>query len=154
MPTIIIFDQLFWKASEIVNAVPDDGPVRNVVVLLDGSGRKETQGTVTGENATVHTMSRTAVQQAFRGHLLVISGLHVTLAKFMEDDPGFQDKVKELEKLYTLMAIGENDLESSLQSDCICQIDKAYLHSNRNELAWISKTSTLLINYQRMVGIA
>ena len=43
----------------------------------------------------------------------------------MEDDPGFQDQVKELEKLYTLMAIGENDSESSLQSDCICQIDKA-----------------------------
>ena len=80
MPTIIMFDQLlFWKASEIVNAVPDDSPVRNVVFLLDGSGRKETQDAVAGENATVHTMSGTAVQQACRGHLLVISGLHVRL---------------------------------------------------------------------------
>ena len=48
-----------------------------------------------------------------------------TVAKFMEDDSGFEDQVKELEKRYTLMAIGKNYLESSLQSDCICQIDKA-----------------------------
>ena len=42
----------------------------------------------------------------------------------MEDDLAFQDQVKELEKIYNLMAIGETYLESSLQSDCICQIDK------------------------------
>ena len=67
------------------------------------------------------------MHRAFRGHLLVDQWLTChTVAKIMEDDPGFQDQVKELEKLYTLMAIGENDLESSLQSDCICQIDKAY----------------------------
>ena len=47
------------------------------------------------------------------------------MTKIMEYDHGFQDQVKKLEKLYTLMAIGENDLESLLQSDCICQIDKA-----------------------------
>ena len=35
MPTIITFDQpLFWKASEIVNSVPDDSPIRNVILLL------------------------------------------------------------------------------------------------------------------------
>ena len=47
------------------------------------------------------------------------------MAKIMEDDPDFQDQVKELEKLDMLMAIGENYLESSLQSVYICQIDKA-----------------------------
>ena len=45
--------------------------------------------------------------------------------KIMDDDHGFQDQVKELEKLYTLMETGENDLESLFQSDGICQIDKA-----------------------------
>ena len=72
MPTIIIFDQLlFWKASEIVNAIPDDNPIRNVVSLLgsfhtfmnllgaigtlmDGSGLKAIQDRVTGENDTIH----------------------------------------------------------------------------------------------------
>lgn len=35
MSAIITFDQpLFWKASEIVNAVPDDSPIRNAVLLL------------------------------------------------------------------------------------------------------------------------
>ena len=65
----------------------------------------------------------------------------------MEDDPAFQDQVKELEQLDILMAIGEKYLESSLES-YICQIDKA------NGLAGTSKISALLINYQRMVGIA
>ena len=52
------------------------------------------------------------------------------MAKIMEDDPALQDQVKELEKLY---------LESSLQSDCIYQIDKAI--DTWNELAGTSKTS-------------
>ena len=35
VPPIITFDQpLFWKASEIVNEVPDNGPIRDVVLLL------------------------------------------------------------------------------------------------------------------------
>jgi len=35
IPPIITFDQpLFWKASEITNAVPDDSPIRNVILLL------------------------------------------------------------------------------------------------------------------------
>ena len=89
MPTIITFDQpLFWKASEIVNAAPDDSPIRNVVLLLgsfhtlmnllgaigtftDGSGLKEILDTLYGANAIVHMMSEKAVQRAFRGHLLV-----------------------------------------------------------------------------------
>ena len=71
---------------------------------------------------TLHMMSGTAVQRAFRGHLLVDQWLTCqSVAKIMEDDPGFQDQMKELEKCYTLMAIGKN----YLQSDCICQIDKA-----------------------------
>jgi hypothetical protein len=70
----------------------------------------------------------------------------------MENDPGVQDQVKELEKLYTLMETGGNDLESLLKSDCICQIDKA-LTFKRNELAGTSKTSALWISYQHMVGI-
>ena len=33
--TIITFDQpLFWKAAEIVNDVPDNSPIRNVMLLL------------------------------------------------------------------------------------------------------------------------
>ena len=80
MPTIITFDQpLFWKASEMVNAVPDDSLIRNVILLLssfhtfmnvlgtirtlmDGSGLKEIMETVYGENAVVHMMSGKAVQ--------------------------------------------------------------------------------------------
>ena len=80
MPTVITFDQpLFWKASEIVNAVPDSSPVRNVILLLgsfhtfmnalatigtlmDGSGLREIMDTVYGENAVVHMMSGKAVQ--------------------------------------------------------------------------------------------
>jgi len=35
MLAIITFDEtLFWKVSEIMNAVTDDSPIRNVVLLL------------------------------------------------------------------------------------------------------------------------
>ena len=87
--TIITFDQpLFWKASEIVNAVTDDSPIGDVILLLGtfhtfmnvlgaigtlmgGAGLKEIMETVYGENAFVHMMSEKAAQRAFCGHLLV-----------------------------------------------------------------------------------
>lgn len=35
IPTVITFDHpLFWKASEIMNSVTDDSPIRDVVLLL------------------------------------------------------------------------------------------------------------------------
>ena len=109
MPTIITFDEpLFWKASEMTNAVPDDSPIRNVILLLgsfhtfmnvlgaigtlmEASGLKIME-TVYGENAVVHMMSGKAVQRAFRGHLLVDQCLtRQIVAKIVEDNPGFQD---------------------------------------------------------------
>ena len=121
MPTIITFDQLLlWKASEIVNAVTDDSPIRDVILLLgtfhtfmnvlgaigtlmDGAGLKIME-TVYGENAVIHMMSGKAVQQAFCGHLLVDQCLTCQIvAKIMEDEPGFQDQEEEREWLYMLM---------------------------------------------------
>ena len=72
----------------------------------------EIQDTVYGQNVTVHTMNGTAMQRAIRGHLLVdqwLKSWRMTL----------------LFKTRKLDMLGENDLESSLQSDCICHIDKA-----------------------------
>ena len=134
------FDQpLFWKASAIVNAVTDDSPIRDVILLfgtfhtfmnvlgaigtlIDGTGPKEIMKTLYGENAVVH-MSAKAVQRAFRDHLLVNQCLtHSIVAKIMEDEPGFQDQVEELERLYKLMEIGECDLDPLLESDCIDRI--------------------------------
>ena len=172
MPTVITFDQpLFWKASEIANAVADDSPIRKVVLLLgsfhtfmnvlgaigtlmDGSGLKEIMETVYGENAVLHMMSGKAVQRAFRGHLLVDQCLtRQIVAKIVEDDPSFQDHVDELERLYTLLETGESDLESVLESDCVHRIQDA-LTRKKDELARTSKTSKLWVNYQHMLGIA
>ena len=68
-PAIVTFDQpLYWKASQIKHEVPDDSPVRCVVLLLgsfhtfmnllgaigtlmNGSGIKEILGAIYGENA-------------------------------------------------------------------------------------------------------
>ena len=53
-----------------------------------------------GGNATVDMMSETAVQRALRGHLLVYAWLTCQrVAKITEDDPGFQDQVKELDNV-------------------------------------------------------
>ncbi|CAJ1064633.1 hypothetical protein SNEBB_002215, partial [Xyrichtys novacula] len=172
MPTIISLDQpLFWKASEIVNAVPDDSPIRNVILLLgrfhtfmnllgaigslmDGSGLKEIMETVYGENAVVHIMSGKAVQQAFRGHLLVYQCLtRQIVVKILEDDPGFQDQVDGLERLYMQMETGECDLESLFESDCVRTIHNT-LALKKDDLARTSKTSKLWVNYQHILGIA
>ena len=76
----ITFDQpLFWKVSEIMNAVTDDSPIKDVILLLgtfhtfmnvlgdigtlmDVTGLKKIIETGYGENAVVHMMSRKAVQ--------------------------------------------------------------------------------------------
>ena len=153
MPTIITFDQqLFWKATEIVNAVTDDRPIRDVILLLgtfhtfmnvlgaigtlmDGTGLKEMMETVYGENAGVQMISGKAVQRAFRGHQLVDQCLtRQIVAKIMEDEPGFQDQVEELERLYMLMETGECDLHSLLESDCIDRI-----HNSNWEKGWTGK---------------
>ena len=132
MLTIITFDQpLFWKMSEIVNAIRDVilllgtfHTFMNVLgaigTLMDGTGLMET---VYGENAVVHMMSRKAVQRAFRSHLLVNQCLTCQIvAKIMEDEPGFQDQVEELERLCMLMETAKCDLDSLLESDCIDRI--------------------------------
>ena len=82
VPPIITFDQpLFWKASEIANEVPDNSPIRDVVLLLgsfhtfmnllgaigtlmDGSGLRQILETIYGENAVVHMMTGKSVQRA------------------------------------------------------------------------------------------
>ena len=172
MPTIITFDQLlFWKASETVNAVTDDGPVRDIILLLstfhtfmnvlgaigtlmDGTGLKEIMETVYGENAAVHMMSGKAVQRAVRGHLLVDQCLtRRIVTKIMEDEPGFQDQVEEFERLHMLMKTGECDLDSLLESDCIDIIHNS-LTEKKDELARTSKTGKLWLNYQHMLSIA
>ena len=128
MPTIITFDQpLFWKASEIMNAVTDDSPIKDVILLLgtfhtfmnvlgtigtlmDGTGLKEIMETVYCENAVVHMMIHLLVDQCLTRQVV---------AKIMEDEPGFHNQVEELERLYMLMETGECDLDSLLESDCI-----------------------------------
>ena len=87
-PPVVTFDQqLFWKASQINDEVPDTSPVREVVLLLgsfhtfmnlleaigtlmNGSGLKDIFETIYGANAVVHMMSAIAVglQRTFRGH--------------------------------------------------------------------------------------
>ena len=68
--------------------------------LMDGSGLKEIMETVYGENAITHILSGKAVQRAFRSHLLMNQSLtRQIIAKIVEDEPGFQDQVAELERL-------------------------------------------------------
>ena len=80
-------------------------------------------------------MSGKAVQQAFHGHLLVDQYLtRQIVAKIMEDEPGFQHQVEEVERLYMLMETGECDLDSSLESDCLDRIHNS-LTEKKDELA-------------------
>ena len=51
------------------------------------------------------------------------------VAKIVEDDPGLQDQVDELERLYMLMKTSECDLES-LDSDCVRSIHNTNLEEH------------------------
>ena len=93
-----------------------------------------------------------SVPYTFCGHLLVDQCLtRQIVAKIMEDEPGFQEQVEELERLYMFMETGECDLDSLLESDCIDRIHNS-LTEKKDELARTSKTSKLWINYQHMLS--
>jgi len=47
---------------------------------------------------------------------------HQIVAKIVEDEPGFQDQLEELERLYMLTETGECILKSLLESNCVCRI--------------------------------
>ena len=122
--------------------------------LMDGSGLKQIIETIYGENAVVHMMSGKSVQRAFRGHLLVDQCLtHQIVAKIIEDEPGFENVLKELETLYALTETGEIDMDSLLKSDCIGTIADR-LKSKECELSGHSTTSKQWLNYQQMLGVA
>ena len=112
--------------------------------MMDGSGLKD---------VLVH-MSGKAVQRSFRGHLLVSKCLTQQLvAKVTEADPGFQNHMKELGRLYTLLKAGEVDLNTLLKSDTNEKIIEA-LTSKKCELSNSSMTSKLWLNFQQMLGVA
>jgi hypothetical protein len=122
--------------------------------LMDGSGLKQIIETIYGENAVVHMMSGKSEQRAFRGHLLVDQCLtHQIVAKILEDEPGFENVLKELETMYALTETGERDMDSLLKSDCIGTIADR-LKSKECELSSHSETSKLWLNYQQMLGVA
>ena len=171
MPAIVTFDQpLFWKEHEVVNSVPDDSPIRNVVLLLgsfhtlmnllgaigtlmDGTGLKDILEIVYGENAVIHMKSGKAVQRAFRGHLLVDQGLtRQIVSLIMTDDHNFEDQIIELERLY-LKGWRSNWHGDNVEvSMCTCTWCKSCWQ--KDLLAANSKTSKLWLNYQHMVGIS
>lgn len=71
----------------------------------------------------------------------------------MEDEPGFQDQVKEVERLYMLMETGQCDLDSLMECDCIDRVHNTLI-DKKDKLARTSKTTKLWINYQHMLSIA
>ena len=171
MPAIVTFDQpLFWKEHEVVNSVPDDSPIRNVVLLLrsfhtlmnllgaigtlmDGTGLNDILEIVYGENAVIHMKSGKAVQRTFRGHLLVDQGLtRQIVSLIMTDDHNFEDQIIELERLY-LKGWRSNWHGDNVEvSMCTCTWCKSCWQ--KDLLAANSKTSKLWLNYQHMVGIS
>ena len=172
LPPIVTFDQpLFWKASEIINEIPENNPIRHVVLLLgsfhtfmnllgdidtlmDGSGLKEILQTIYGENAVMHMMSGKAVQRSFLGHLLLSKCLtQQVTCKILEDEPEFNIIIQEFEGVYNQMLTGEIDLRTLTQSNCIERISKE-LASKRYGLSKGSKTSKLWLNYQNMLEVA
>jgi hypothetical protein len=166
---VVTFDQpLFWKASEIINEVLEDSPLRSVVLLLgsfhtlmnllgaigtlmDGSGIADILGTIYGENTVMHMLNGKAVQKAVRGHLLVSQCLTKQIvSRVIESDPGFSSLLQELEEMYTRLDSGTIDLDSLVQSECFEAVKKQ-LCLKKNELINRSCTSKLWLNYAKML---
>ena len=121
---------------------------------MDGSGLKDILETIHGENTVVHMMNGKAVQRAFRGHLLVSECLtQQIIAKITEDEPGFENHILELEKIYSAVENEKIDLDTLSNTSYITEIAKA-LDSKKDELSSWSETSKLWLNYQRMIKVA
>lgn len=172
VPPIITFDQpLFWKASEIINEVPDTSCLKDIVLrlgsfhtfmnvlgaigtLMSGTGLKNMLEVIYGENAVIHMMSGKAVQRAFRGHLLVAKCLTREIVGNVEHhDQEFSSLEEELEELHSSFISGSTDLESLVCSDCIRKI-KLALDTEKSKLSENSKTSQLWMQYLWMLEVA
>ena len=75
------------------------------------------------------------------------------IAKIIEDGPGFENHILELEKIYNAVENEEIDLDTLSNSSCITETAKG-LDSRKDELSSLSETSKLWLNYQRMIKVA
>ena len=71
-------------------------------------------------------MNGKAVQRAFRGHLLVSECLtQPIIAKITEDEPGFENHILELEKIYSAVENEKIDVDTLSNTSYITEIAKA-----------------------------
>ena len=171
VPTIVTFDQpLFYKASQIVETVPDDHQLKDTVLLLGsfhtfmnflgavgslmaGSGLDTLLEDIYGENTVVHMLRGKAVQRAFRGHLLVDRCLNKDLmSRIFESNPELVPLAEHLEDLYSDSA-DSIEMEDVFVSEAFITLEKA-VTEKRAQLSADSKTSKLWLCYQRMLSIA
>ena len=97
----------------------------SVGTLMDGSGLKDNLETICGETTVVHMMNGKAVQRAFRGHLVSECLTQQIIARIIEDEPGFENHMLELEKIYGAVENGAMDLDTLSNTSCIAMMAKA-----------------------------
>ena len=69
------------------------------------------------------------------------------IAKIIEDEPGFDNHILELEKIYSAVENEKINLDTLSNTSCITGTAKA-LDSKKDELSSWSETRKLWLNYQ------
>ena len=169
---VITFDQpLYWKAAEIIANAPQNSHLKSVVLMLGcfhtfmnvlgavgtlmaGTGLNTILEEIYGENAVLHMMTGKSVQRAFRGHLLVNKCLNeMIISEVVKEQPGLSLVVDEAEEMYTSLVNGETTLDATATSDTLSSFADA-VEKMKTQLASLSKTSQLWLNYQTMIQVA
>ena len=114
--TVVTFDQpLYWKACEILQQLPDDGTLKNIVVLLgsfhtlmnilgaighlmNGSGIRNLREAIYRENTVNYILTGKAVDRAVRSYMLLDNCLnYIIIDKILMTNPTFQEELEKLE---------------------------------------------------------
>ena len=74
------------------------------------------------------------------------------IATIIEDEPGFENHILELQKIYSAVK-NEKKIDTLSNTSCITEIAKA-LDSPKDALSSSSETSKLWLNYQQMIEVA
>ena len=120
--------------------------------LMEETALKNILEAVYGKNAIVHIMTQKAVRRASRGYLLVEKCIHSQLtAEMTQEDPEIQILLYHAKDVYSSFLRGKTTLADNTCYAILIKLERA-TEWKKHELAHISKTSEVWLNYQLMIN--
>ena len=173
---VLTFDQpLYWKAMNIIANMPENSPLKNVVLrlgpfhimmsylasighIMGGSGLKDALQTIHGEVAATHVLSGKAVSRSVRANSIIQSGLighlisHFTNEKSRDDMNEFSSLKDNAVKLITDLMHERVSVDDVTSNDDLKTLKSKFKDMTEKVMSE-SRTSSLWMQYNQMIII-